>query len=120
MFTIGTTNYIDTLNPFNYIEAEAVTAYLEVYPELVQLAPNLTTYEGSYALKLLSHSSDFKTYTYVLQLRAASGRTVSRSPRPTRRGRRTRSSSTSSDATANVANAVAHVANVNHRRTLTR
>src|SRR5436305_11450995 len=65
VFTIGTTNYIDTLNPFNYIEAEAVTAYLEVYPELVQLAPNLTTYEGSYA-KSWSHSSDFKTYTYVL------------------------------------------------------
>ena len=52
VFTIGTTNYIDTLNPFNYIEAEAVTAYLEVYPELVQLAPNLTTYEGSYATSL--------------------------------------------------------------------
>jgi peptide/nickel transport system substrate-binding protein len=65
VFTIGTTNYIDTLNPFNYIEAEAVTAYLEVYPELVQLAPNLTTYEGSYA-KSWTHSSDFKTYTYVL------------------------------------------------------
>jgi peptide/nickel transport system substrate-binding protein len=65
VFTIGTTNYIDTLNPFNYIEAEAVTAYLEVYPELVQLAPNLTTYEGSYA-KSWTHSSDFKTYTYTL------------------------------------------------------
>jgi len=65
VFTIGTTNYIDTLNPFNYIEAEAVTAYLEVYPELVQLAPNLTTYEGSYATKW-THSADYKTYTYTL------------------------------------------------------
>ncbi len=65
VFTIGTTNYIDTLNPFNYIEAEAVTAYLEVYPELVQLAPDLTSYEGSYA-KSWTHSSDFKTYTYTL------------------------------------------------------
>jgi peptide/nickel transport system substrate-binding protein len=65
VFTIGTTNYIDTLNPFNYIEAEAVTAYLEVYPELVQLAPNLTSYEGSYATKW-THSADFKTYTYTL------------------------------------------------------
>ena len=71
VFTIGTTNYIDTLNPFNYIEAEAVTAYLEVYPELVQLAPNLTTYEGSYATSW-THSSDFKTYTYTLH----SGRQV--------------------------------------------
>ncbi len=65
IFTIGTTNYIDTLNPFNYIEAEAVTAYLEVYPELVQLGPDLTTYEGSYASSW-EHSADFKTWTYHL------------------------------------------------------
>jgi peptide/nickel transport system substrate-binding protein len=65
IFAIGTTNYIDTLNPFNYIEAEAVTAYLEVYPELVQLAPDLTSYEGSYATSW-THSADFKTYTYTL------------------------------------------------------
>ena len=65
VFTIGTTNYIDTLNPFNYIEAEAVTAYLEVYPELLQLGPDLTSYEGSFATKW-THSSDFKTYTYTL------------------------------------------------------
>ena len=31
----------------------------------MQLAPNLTTYEGSYA-KSWTHSSDFKTYTYTL------------------------------------------------------
>jgi peptide/nickel transport system substrate-binding protein len=66
VFTIGTTNYIDTLNPFNYIEAEAVTAYLEVYPELVQLGPDLTSFEPSLA-KSWEHSADFKTYTYTLQ-----------------------------------------------------
>jgi len=65
VFSLGTTNYIDTLNPFNYIEAEAVTAYLEVYPELVQLGPDLATFEGSYASKW-EHSADFKTWTYTL------------------------------------------------------
>ena len=71
VFTIGTTNYIDTLNPFNYIEAEAVTAYLEVYPELVQLAPNLTTYEGSYAT-----SVDAQRRLQDLHLHAAPRRQV--------------------------------------------
>ena len=77
MFTIGTTNYIDTLNPFNYIEAEAVTAYLEVYPELVQLAPNLTTYEGSYA-KSVDAQRRLQDLHLHAALRAASGRTESR------------------------------------------
>jgi peptide/nickel transport system substrate-binding protein len=66
IFTLGTTNYIDTLNPFNYIEAEATMAYLEVFPELVQLGPDLSTYVPDYA-KSWSHSADFKTYTYHLQ-----------------------------------------------------
>ena len=35
IFTIGTTNYIDTLNPFNYIEGQSVNAYTEVFPSLV-------------------------------------------------------------------------------------
>ena len=65
VFLIGTTSYIDTLNPFNYIEAGAVDAYLEVYPELVQLGPDLTTFEPSLATKW-THSADFKTYTFTL------------------------------------------------------
>ena len=33
---IGTTNYIDSLNPFNYIESQAYTAMMMIYPQLVQ------------------------------------------------------------------------------------
>jgi peptide/nickel transport system substrate-binding protein len=110
VFTIGTTNYIDTLNPFNYIEAEAVTAYLEVYPELVQLAPNLTTYEGSYA-KSWSHSSDFKTYSYILN---SGGKWSDGKPLTSADVAWTANTIVKyqSDATANVANSVAHVTKV--------
>ena len=31
----GTTNYIDSLNPFNYIESQAVNAMIMIYPQLV-------------------------------------------------------------------------------------
>ena len=110
VFTIGTTNYIDTLNPFNYIEAEAVTAYLEVYPELVQLAPNLTTYEGSYATSW-THSSDFKTYTYTLH---PGGKWSDGKPLTSADVAWTANTIVKyqADATANVANSVAHVSNV--------
>ncbi len=110
VFTIGTTNYIDTLNPFNYIEAEAVTAYLEVYPELVQLAPNLTTYEGSYA-KSWTHSSDFKTYTYTLN---SGGKWSDGKPLTSADVAWTANTIVKyqSDATANLANSVAHVTKV--------
>ena len=118
VFTIGTTNYIDTLNPFNYIEAEAVTAYLEVYPELVQLAPNLTTYEGSYA-KSWTHSADFKTYTYTLH---PGGKWSDGKPLTSADVAWTANTIVKyqSDATANVANSVAHVTKVDHRRPRTR
>jgi peptide/nickel transport system substrate-binding protein len=65
IFSIGTTNYIDTLNIFNYIEAQSTNAYLEVWPELVQLGPDLTSYVPSFATKW-SHSADGKTWTYTL------------------------------------------------------
>jgi peptide/nickel transport system substrate-binding protein len=66
IFSIGTTNYIDTMNIFNYIEAQSTNAFLEVYPELVQLGPDLTSYVPSYATKW-THSQDGKTWTYTLQ-----------------------------------------------------
>ena len=65
IFTEGTTNYIDTLNPFNYIEAQSVTAYEEVYPELVQYGPGVKDIVPSYA-KSWDVSSDGKTWTYHL------------------------------------------------------
>jgi len=66
IFTEGTTNYIDTLNPFNYIEAQSVTAFLEIYPELVQYGPGLKDIVPSYA-KSWDTSPDGKTWTYHLQ-----------------------------------------------------
>jgi peptide/nickel transport system substrate-binding protein len=32
---LGTTNYIDSLNPFNYIESQALNAMIMIYPQLV-------------------------------------------------------------------------------------
>jgi peptide/nickel transport system substrate-binding protein len=65
IFTIGTTNYIDTLNPFNYIESQAVTAYTEVYPSLVQYGPGLKEIVPDYATSW-SSSSDGLTWTFKL------------------------------------------------------
>ena len=36
---IGTVNYIDSLNPFNYIESQAYNAMIMIYPQLVQYGP---------------------------------------------------------------------------------
>ena len=36
ILTIGTINYIDSLNPFNYIEAQSYNAMIMIYPQLVQ------------------------------------------------------------------------------------
>ena len=36
MLRIGTINYIDSLNPYNYIEAQAYNAMMMIYPQLVQ------------------------------------------------------------------------------------
>jgi peptide/nickel transport system substrate-binding protein len=33
---LGTTSYIDSLNPFNYIEAQSYNAMIMIYPQLVQ------------------------------------------------------------------------------------
>jgi peptide/nickel transport system substrate-binding protein len=66
IFSIGTTNYIDTLNPYNYIEAQSVNAYLEIYPELVQYGPGLKDIVGSYAQSWQT-SPDGKTITFKLQ-----------------------------------------------------
>ena len=42
MLTVGTTNYIDSVNPFNYIEAAGQNAQMMIYPTLVQYAPGAT------------------------------------------------------------------------------
>jgi peptide/nickel transport system substrate-binding protein len=35
---IGTINYVDSLNPFNYIESQSVNAFIMLYPQLIQYA----------------------------------------------------------------------------------
>src|SRR6478736_4942376 len=66
IFTIGSTNYIDTLNVFNYIEAGATVSFLEIYPELVQYGPGLKQIVPSYA-ESWPVSPDGKTYTFKLR-----------------------------------------------------
>ena len=49
---IGTINYIDSLNPFNYIESQAYNAMIMIYPQLVQykIGPDdLLEIEGDWA-----------------------------------------------------------------------
>jgi peptide/nickel transport system substrate-binding protein len=65
IFTLGSTNYIDTLNVFNYIEAGATVSFLEIYPELVQYSPGLSDIVPSYA-ESWTVSPDGKTYTFKL------------------------------------------------------
>jgi peptide/nickel transport system substrate-binding protein len=36
---VGSINYIDSLNPFNYIESQAYQAMIMIFPQLVQYAP---------------------------------------------------------------------------------
>ena len=45
---IGTANYIDSLNPFNYIESQAYNAMIMIYPQLVQYGPGMK-FEGDWA-----------------------------------------------------------------------
>ena len=66
IFTLGSTNYIDTLNVFNYIEAGATVSFLEIYPELVQYGPGLKQIVPSYA-ESWTVSPDGKTYTFKLR-----------------------------------------------------
>jgi peptide/nickel transport system substrate-binding protein len=65
IFTLGSTNYIDTLNVFNYIEAGATVSFLEIYPELVQYSPGLKSIVPSFA-ESWTISPDGKTYTFKL------------------------------------------------------
>jgi peptide/nickel transport system substrate-binding protein len=110
VFLLGTTSYIDTLNPFNYIEAESVTAYLEVFPYLVQLGPDLSTFEPSFASKW-THSPDYKTYTYTVR---SGGKWSDGKPLTSADVAWTANTviKYQGNATANLASAVAHVTHV--------
>ena len=62
---IGTVNYIDSLNPYNYIESQAYTAMMMLYPQLIQYAPDLT-FEGDWADSWTA-SADGKDWTFKLK-----------------------------------------------------
>ncbi len=59
---VGTTNYIDSLNPFVAIESQAYNAFVMEYPQLVQYGPG-EKLEGDWATSW-SHSADGKTWTF--------------------------------------------------------
>jgi len=71
ILTIGTTNYIDSLNPFNYIEAQGYNAMMMIYPQLIQYKlsdadPNVLEFEGDWA-DSWETSPDGKTWTFKLK-----------------------------------------------------
>jgi peptide/nickel transport system substrate-binding protein len=64
---IGTTNYIDSFNPFNFIETQAYQAMIMIYPQLVQYAygPEGYVIEGDWASSWET-SPDGKDWTFDL------------------------------------------------------
>ncbi len=63
---IGSINYIDSLNPYNYIEAAGQSAQLMIFPTLVQYAPGADKFEGDLADSWQT-SPDGKTLTFALK-----------------------------------------------------
>lgn len=65
---IGTINYIDSLNPFNYIESQAYQGMLMIFPQLVQYAPGADglVIEGDWA-ESWETSADGKDWTFHLK-----------------------------------------------------
>ena len=66
---IGTTSYIDSFNPWNYIEGQGLNAMMMVYPLLVQV--DYSQKEGYYIVgdwaKSWKTSKDGKTWTFQLR-----------------------------------------------------
>ena len=66
---IGTTSYIDSFNPWNYIEGQGLNAMIMVYPLLVQV--DYSNKEGYFITgdwaKSWKASKDGKTWTYKLR-----------------------------------------------------
>ncbi len=66
---IGTTNYIDSFNPWNYIEGQGLNAMIMVYPELLQLGYSAKEgyfLQGDWA-KSWKASGGGKTWTFKLR-----------------------------------------------------
>ena len=70
ILTIGTLGYIDSLNPYHYIEAQAYNAMIMVYPQLVQYTidpnnPDALVIAGDWA-QSWETSTDGKDWTFKL------------------------------------------------------
>jgi len=66
---VGTTNYIDSFNPFNYIEAQATNAFIMIFPQLIQYTyddQDGYVFEGDWA-ESWETSADGKTWTFKLR-----------------------------------------------------
>jgi peptide/nickel transport system substrate-binding protein len=65
---VGSINYIDSLNPFNYIESQAYQAMIMIFPQLVQYAPgdDGLVIEGDWA-DSWETSPDGKDWTFHLK-----------------------------------------------------
>jgi len=62
---IGTINYIDSLNPYNYVEAQATNAMIMIYPQLVQYGPGLK-FQADWATSWKT-SANGKDWTFKLR-----------------------------------------------------
>jgi peptide/nickel transport system substrate-binding protein len=62
---VGTTSYIDSLNPFVAIESQSYNAFVMEYPQLVQYGPGIKL-KGDWATSW-SRSADGKTWTFHLK-----------------------------------------------------
>jgi len=63
---VGTINYVDSLNPYNYIEASGYNAMVQIYPLLIQYQPKSNEFEGDLA-DSWSLSDDGTVYTFKLK-----------------------------------------------------
>jgi peptide/nickel transport system substrate-binding protein len=71
ILTLGSTSYIDSLNPFNYIQAQAYNAMLMIYPQLVEYGtakdnPEQLEVVGEWA-ESWETSADGKDWTFKLK-----------------------------------------------------
>jgi peptide/nickel transport system substrate-binding protein len=63
---VGSINYIDSFNPYNWIESAGAVAQLMIFPSLVQYKPGAEEFEGDLA-DSWQQSADGKTLTFTLK-----------------------------------------------------
>ena len=107
---VGSINYIDSLNPFNYIESQAYQAMLMIYPQLVQYAHGRRRARDRGRLgRVLGDLGGRQGLDVQASSRAERGPTASRSRPTTPPGRSTRPSSTRAGRRPSPRAALAHV-----------